>query len=214
MARGAAGSIGVTLGWWNLPVGIGVKKANTSPQPRYQRRYAPRTVRLRIGTPRIDWPPGVRTPKIAKDPMHRGIPSSKEAQFAHCQNTRPAGLWATRCVRILLPQVGGARTAAFRGAGVPSRPVVLQLHGACARQLRPADRWRSFHRARRQRSSPSAVRGPVEAPPCIRQRAISPVLYRHTFLGKDCDRMRTINSCRNNGRVTPSAASAWKPPCG
>ena len=39
-----------------------------------------------------------------------------------------------------------------------------------------ADRWPSFHRARRQRSSPAAVRGPVEAPPCSLQRVWFPVL--------------------------------------
>jgi hypothetical protein len=38
-----------------------------------------------------------------------------------------------------------------------------------------AERLPSFHRARRHRSSPSAVRGPVDAPPCIRHLVYSPV---------------------------------------
>jgi hypothetical protein len=80
-------------------------------------------------------------------------------------------------IRILLPQVGGAHAAAFRDAGVLPRLDVLQLRDACARQLRPADRWPSFHRARRQRSSASAVRGPVKEPPCMRQRVYFPVNF-------------------------------------
>src|SRR5215472_3195794 len=52
-------------------------------------------------------------PKLRRTSCTAVIPSSKQAQFAHCQNTRPAGLWATRRIRILLPQVGGARAAAF-----------------------------------------------------------------------------------------------------
>jgi hypothetical protein len=94
--------------------------------------------RLRMGTPRIDSGlPAFGHPKLRRTPCTAVIPSSKQAQFAHCQNTRPAGLWTTRCIGTLLPQVGGARAAAFRGAGVPPRLVVLQLRGACARQLRP-----------------------------------------------------------------------------
>jgi hypothetical protein len=53
-----------------------------------------------------------------------------------------------------------------------------QFRGACARQLRPADRWPSFHRARRQRSSLSAVRGPVEALRCIRQGVYFPANFQ------------------------------------
>jgi hypothetical protein len=54
------------------------------------------------------------------------------------------------------------------------------LRSSAARCFRSAtaaaDRWPTFHRAWRQRSRPSAVRGPVDAPPCIRQRVYFPVL--------------------------------------
>jgi len=77
MARGAAGGIGVTLGWWEGAAGHSVEQTGT---------------------------------------------------ICSLSEHRPAGLWATQCIRILLPQVGGARAAAFRGAGVPPRLVVLYSH--------------------------------------------------------------------------------------
>ena len=165
MARGAAGSIGVTPGQWERAAGRhwALTKANT-----FSTIEIPASLRrgpVAFGSEHQGSTPAARLSDNCEGSYApRSFRRGKQAQFAHGQNTRPTGLWTTRCIRILLPQVGGAPKA-FRGGGVPSRLVVL---GNCGPPI-----GGDLSTVRVDSAPAFGVGGPVEAPPCIRQECIS-----------------------------------------
>ena len=152
------------------PVGMALTKANTSSTIEIPAslRSEDRSPSDRNAEDRL-WPPGFHTQDCEGPRASRSFRRANRHNLLIVRTRDQPGFGRRGASGSSCRKVGGARAAAFRGAGVLPGLVVLELRGACARQLRPADRWPSFHRVRRQRPSPSAVRGPVKASPCMQQ---------------------------------------------
>lgn len=147
MARGAAGSIGVTPGQWERAAGRhwALTKANT------------------FST--IEIPASLRRGPVAFGSEHQG--STLASRLSDTQKLRriltaviPSRQAGTICSwsehetnRALDDTVHQDPPAAGRWCTQSISRWRSSVQACRARQLRPADRWRSFHRARRQRSS-------------------------------------------------------------
>ena len=152
------------------PVGMALTKANTSSTIEIPAslRSEDRSPSDRNAKDRL-WPPGFHT-KIAKDPVHRG--HSVEQTGTICSLSEHE---TSRALGDAVHQdPPAARSAAHAQQhfevpefcpGLSCLNCAVLVLGNCG----PPIGGPSFHRVRRQRSSPSAVRGPVKASPCMRQ---------------------------------------------